>query len=68
MKYVDNNLDILMVSETNLDNIFQRSQFLIEGFSTPNRRDRTATGGEILLYLRQDITLEGFVVGLNVRC
>ena len=35
--YVGNNLDILMVSETKIDDTFPESQFLIEGFSTPDR-------------------------------
>ena len=35
VKYVGNNLDILMVSEIKLDDTFPESQFLIEGFSTP---------------------------------
>ena len=55
MKYVGNNLDIRMVSETKIDDTFPESQFLIEGFSTPYRLDRTAKGGGILLYRRQDI-------------
>ena len=55
MKYVGNNLDILMVSKTKMDETFSESQFLIMGFSTPYRLDRTGTGGGILLYIRQDI-------------
>ena len=42
VKYVGNNPDILMVSETKIDDTFPESQFLIEGFSTPYRLDRTA--------------------------
>ena len=55
VKYVGNNLDILMVSKTKMDETFSESQFLIMGFSTPYRLDRTGTGGGILLYIRQDI-------------
>ena len=44
-----------MVSETKIDNTFPESQFLIEGFLTPYRLDRTAKGGGILLFIRQDI-------------
>ena len=36
-----------MVSETKIDDTFPESQFLIEGFSTPYRLDRTAKGGGI---------------------
>ena len=79
VKYVGNNLDILMVSETKIDDTFPESQFLIEGFSTPYRLDRTAKGGGILLYIRQDIpskyikkitvneSFEGFFVEINLR-
>ena len=51
VKYFGNNLDILMVSETKIDDTFPESQFLIEGFSTPYRLDRMAKGGGILLYI-----------------
>ena len=55
LNYVGNNLDKLMVSETKIDDNFPGSQFLIEGFPTPYRLDRTAKGGSVLLYLRQNI-------------
>ena len=34
-KYVGDNLDILMVSETKINDSFPESQLLMEGFSTP---------------------------------
>ena len=49
------NLDILMVSETKIDDTFPESQFLIDGFSKPFRLDRSAKGWENLLYIREDI-------------
>ena len=52
VKYVGNNLEI---SETKIGDTLSESQFLIEGFSTPYRLDRTAKGGGILLYIRRDI-------------
>ena len=55
VKYVGNNLNILMVSETKIDDTFLESQFLTEGFSALYRLDWTAKGGGILLYIRQDI-------------
>ena len=55
VKYVDNNLDILMLSETKIDDTFPESQFLIESFSVPYRLDQTAKGRGILLYIRQNI-------------
>ena len=79
VSFVGNNLDIFMVSETKIDNTFPESQFLIEGFSNPFRLDRTAKGGGVLLYIREDIpckyikqitlnnSFEGFCVELNLR-
>ena len=79
VRFVGNNLDILMVSETKIDDTFLKSQFLIEGFSKPFRLDRIAKGGGILLYIREDIPcrnikqitlnnlFEGFFVELNLR-
>ena len=51
VKFVGNNVDMLMVSETKIYDTFSGSQFLIEGFSKPFRLDRTAKGGRILLYI-----------------
>ena len=55
VSFINNNLDILMISETKIDDTFPGSQFLIKGFSVPYRLDRAAKGGGILLYIREDI-------------
>ena len=55
VSFINNNLDIFMISETKIDGTFLDSQFLKEGFSVPYRLDRTAKGGGILLYIREDI-------------
>ena len=52
---VKGSIDILMVSETKLDGSFPEGQFLIEGFHSPFRFDRNRNGGEIMLYVREDI-------------
>ena len=77
VRFVGNNLDVLMVSETKVDDTFPELQFLIEGFSKPFRLDHTAKGGRILLYIKEDIPcrhikqitlnnlFEGFFVELN---
>ena len=52
---VKNNVDILMISETKLDDSFPTSQVLFHGFSAPYRLDRNSKGGAILLYVRVDI-------------
>ena len=48
-------LDILLVSETTLDGSFPTAQFLMSGFSKPDRVDRCSNGGGLLLYIRKDI-------------
>ena len=55
MKYEGNKLDILLVSETKIDDTFPEPQILIEDFSSPYRLDRTAKGGGISLHIREDI-------------
>ena len=57
VSFINNNLDIPMISEAKIDDTFPDSQFLINGFLLPDRIDRTAKWGEILLYIREDIPL-----------
>ena len=54
---VKDSIDILMVSETKLDDSFPEAQFLIEGFHSPFRFifDCNINGGGIMLYVREDI-------------
>ena len=40
MDKIKGNVDIMMISETKLDNTFPNGQFLIDGFSEPIRLDR----------------------------
>ena len=51
-KEVCANLDILLTSETKLDDSFPSTQFLLNGFS---KSYRCSNGGWILLYIRDDI-------------
>ena len=74
-KYVD----ILLLSETKLDDSFPTAQFSLNGFCKPYRLDRSSNGGGILLYVRDDIpsrlltdykikdNLELFFVEVNIR-
>ena len=73
---VKGDIDILMISETKLDESFPVSQFLIDGYIVPFRFDRNGNGGGILLYIREDIpskllsiyqNIEGFSVEINLR-
>ena len=76
---IQDNIDILLVSETKLDDTFPVGQFYNDGYSTPYRFNRTSHGGRILLYIREDIpsrilkfepvlnSFEGFFVEINLR-
>ena len=48
-------LDILIITETKLDDTFPVSQFHIDGFSKPYRLDRNRNGGGVIIYVREDI-------------
>ena len=70
---VQGNIDILMISETKLDESFPPGQFLFDGYSVRSERDRN--GGGILLFIREDIpweplpmnnNIEGFFVEINL--
>ena len=45
-----------MISGTKIDESFPLSQFMVDGFSMPDHRDRKAHGGGILVYFRNKIT------------
>ena len=51
------NVDILIVSETKIDDSFPIGKFLINGFNPTYRLDRDLKGGGIMLYIREDIPL-----------
>ena len=46
----------MIINETELDASFPVNQFFINGFSTPYRFDRNRNGGDIIIYVREDIT------------
>ena len=52
---IGNNIDILLISETKLDDSFPSAQFLIKGFSAPYRFDRNSKGGGLLFYISEYI-------------
>ena len=77
LEKIKGNVDILMLSETKLDDSFPMGQFLIDNFSEPIRVDRNKNGGGILLYIREDIPsnilsfetlpIKGFYVEINLH-
>ena len=52
---ISRNLDIILLSETKLDDSFLSAQFMLKNFVIPCRLDRNSFGGGLLLYVRQDI-------------
>ena len=73
------NVDIMVFSETKLDDSYPMAQLFIEGFGKPLRLDRNANGGGLLIYVRADIpckqlekhdfpdNIEGIFVEINFR-
>ena len=63
-------LDVLMITETKLDDTFPEQQFYIEGFNIPFRLDRNRHGGGLLLYVRNNINavfLKSYVFPDNIE-
>ena len=52
---IDNNIDLLLISETKLDDSFPTAQFQMKGYSVPYRYDRNGKDGGLLLCIREDI-------------
>ena len=71
-------VDILMISETKLDDTFQHALYHLKGFSNPYKLYRNSHGGGILVYVRDNIpsnlvkldqnfeTFEGFFIELKL--
>ena len=64
---VKGNIDILMISETELDESFPVGQFLMDGYSVPYRFRRDRNGGGILLYIREDIPSKLLSINRNIE-
>ena len=76
---IKDNIDILVVTETKLDDSFPVAQFKIDGFTTPFRLDRTSNGGGLMIFVREDIPckilnrhkfpddIEGLFIEINLR-
>ena len=48
-------VDILLITETKIDDTFPTSQFIVPGYTTPYRFNRSQFGGGLLMYIRDDI-------------
>ena len=73
---IKGNVDIMVISETKLDNTLPNERFLIDGFNEPIRLDRNKNRGGILIFIREDIPtkvlsfetlpIEGFFIEINL--
>ena len=75
---INRNLDIILLSETKLNDLFPLVQFILKGYGIPYRLDRNSNGGGLLLYVHEDIpskflkvksncNIEYFCVKVNLR-
>ena len=65
---VRGNIDILMISETKIDDSFPATQFYIDGYSPPYRLDRNCDGGGIMIYVREDIPSKEIESNSSIKC
>ena len=68
---IKDNIDLLLVSETKIDDIFSTEQFRIEGYSRPIRLDRDRHGGGIMFLVRDDLPcheLSAHSLPANIEC
>ena len=61
---VKDKLDIVLISESKIDDTFPKNQFLIEGYSTPFRSERNSHGGGLILYLREDTLARHLILSI----
>ena len=64
---VGKKIDVLLISETKLDGTFPLNQFILEGFTPPYRIDRSAHGGGLMLFVREDIPFK-LLPNINPSC
>ena len=53
---IQDTIDLLLVTESKLDETFPLDQFQIEGFSRPIRLDRNRNGGGLIIFIREGLT------------
>ena len=75
---INRNLDIILLSETKLDDSFPLAQFMLKNYGILYRLERNSNGGGLLLYVREDIpskflkvksdcNIESICVEVNLR-
>ena len=74
----EDNIDILVISETKIDNSFPENQFSMDLYNLAYRLERTQDGGGLLVYFRTGIpsrklitdlpeNVEGILFDMNIR-
>ena len=63
---IKDNIGILMISETKLDESFPTTEFFMNGFSSFHRLDRNCNGGGIILYIWEDLPSNLFSIEKNL--
>ena len=64
-------INILVVTETKLDDTFRNAQFLVPGFSKPFHLDRNRKGGGVMIYVSENIPsklLSKHVLPSDIEC
>ena len=62
---IEGYIDVLMISESNLDNNFTDGKFLIEGDGVSIQINRNILGGGIMLFVRSDIADKSLSVDID---
>ena len=68
---IKDNVDLLMISETKVDDTFPTEQFKMEGYSKPVRQDRNCHGGGLMIFSRDDLPcheLKSYELPTDVEC
>ena len=52
---ITNEIDVFLLSETKIDETFPLEQFLVSGFAKSLRLDRNSRGGDIMLFITDNI-------------
>ena len=59
---IGNNIETILISETKINDTFPTALFFVKGFSAPYRQDENRTGGELHLFVRQDVPSKGCAI------
>ena len=60
-------MDIIILSETKIDNGFPTNQFLINGFHLPFGADRNKNGGGILVHIGDNIPAKLLQINIEIE-